>query len=453
MMRRLTAAALVLAFAAACAPKAPPTLPGEPRYPDFIFPRPPSSVSSAGQAGQREAWDALQAGNLAGAERELTQLLTGTPDNPALVASLGYVALARHDFDRAVARFDSAIILQPLLASALVGRALGLAQLGRASEALASLEAAQQADPSLDLTARIDALRFRAVEDAVGNARAAANAGKLDEARRDYEVAFTASPDSALLLRELAGVERRAGLHAGARAHLEKAVEVDPTDRPTRLQLADVLEEEGDTAGAVRQFQAAQGIERSPEVEAKLASLRERVDLAALPEQFRSISAAPTVTRGDMAALLGVRLPGLLRAAPERPAALVTDVAGTWAAPWIAAVLRAGVMEAFPNHTFQPAGLARRSDLAAVISRVLSLAATLDPARARNWQHDRVSFSDLLSTHPAFDAANRAVGARVLDPGPGGAFEPTRLLSGAEASEAVARLERLIGPRARGGGK
>ena len=37
-----------------------------------------------------------------------------------------------------------------------------------------------------------------------------------------------------------------------------------------------------------------------------------------------------------------------------------------------------------------------------------------------------------------------------LLPGPGGVFEPGRAVTGAEASDAVARLERLIGPRARG---
>jgi hypothetical protein len=145
--------------------------------------------------------------------------------------------------------------------------------------------------------------------------------------------------------------------------------------------------------------------------------------------------------------LLGVRLPGLLRAAPRRPASLVTDINGHWAAPWISSVLDAGVMEPFPNHTFQPQGQIRRAEFAAIVSRTLALASTLDPPRAKSWQRDHVSFPDLQPSHPAFDAASRAVGTHVLTVSSDGAFEPTRGVTGAEASEAVARLQQLIGPR------
>ena len=135
------------------------------------------------------------------------------------------------------------------MAAALVGRGLAFADLGRAADALASFEAAHAADPSLDLGARIDALRFRAVEDAVAKARADASGGKLDAARQEYQAALQVSPDSGLLLRELAGVERQLGDRVSARQHLERAMQVDQTDRPSRIQYADVLEEQGDIAG------------------------------------------------------------------------------------------------------------------------------------------------------------------------------------------------------------
>jgi tetratricopeptide (TPR) repeat protein len=446
-MRRLLAIAFSLVVVAACGPKIPPAAPGAPHYPDYVFPAPAANSPSADRAGQREAWDTLQAGNPGSAERQLNELLKRAPGDPSILASLGYVALAKRDADQAVARFNDSIAKQPALASALVGRGLAFADLGRAAEAVASFEAAHAADPTLDLNARIDALRFRAIEDSVARARADASAGKLDLARQDYQAALQVSPDSALLLRELAAVERQLGDKVSARQHLERAMQVDQADRPTRIQYADLLEEQGDVAGAVRALQAAQAIERTPEVETRLATLRERADLAGLPPEFRAIEESPTVTRAQVAALLGVRLPGLLRAAPKRPAALVTDVAGHWAAPWIAGVLDAGVMEPFPNHTFQPQGVVRRADFAAIVSRTLALASALDPPRAKNWQRDHVSFSDLQPSHPAFDAASRAVGTRILTTTADGAFQPTRPLTGAEATEAVARLQKLIGPR------
>ena len=109
-----------------------------------------------------------------------------------------------------------------------------------------------------------------------------------------------------------------------------------------------------------------------------------------------------------------------------------------------------GVMDAFLNHTFQPEGIVRRADLAGVVDRTLSLMAALDPPRAGRWQKDHATFPDLVPGHPAYDAASRAVSAKVLDPAQGGAFEPTRLVTGAEASDAIGRLEKMAGPKARG---
>jgi tetratricopeptide (TPR) repeat protein len=449
-MRPLLALVIVIATMAACAPKVPPAAPGAPHYPDFIFPAPEASAPASDIAAERAAWNALQAGDLAGAERAFGDVRKRTPNSASAAAGLGYIALARHDFDHAIARFDEAIALKPALAAALVGRGLAQAQSNRPADAIASFEAALAADPTLDLASRIEALRFRAVDDAVAKARTAAAAGRLDEARREYEQALVASPDSALLLRELAAIERRDGEAVQARAHLERAATLDPADRATRLQIADLMEASGDIEGATRALEAAQSIERTPEVDARLAALRDRADLAKLPERYRRIPEQATATRGDLAALLGVRLAALLHAAPARPSTLVTDVSGTWAAPWIAAVLRAGVMEAFPNHTFQPEAGIRRADLAAVVSRVLALGAAIDPPRSGRWPKDKVTFSDLPATHPAFDAASRAVGTGVLDAGAAGAFEPTRPVTGAEAVEAVLRLERLTGSSRRG---
>jgi tetratricopeptide (TPR) repeat protein len=449
-MRRLWALSLAIAATIACAPKVPPVAPGAPHYPEFVRPVPDTSAAATDVAAEGLAWGALQAGDVAAAERKFSEIRKRAPGSASALAGLGYVALAKHDFDDAIARFDEAVTLKPALASALVGRGLAQAQSNRASDAIASFEAAQAADSTLDLTARIEALRFRAVEDAVAKARTAAAAGRLDDARHEYEQALTASPDSALLLRELAIIERRGGQITQARVHLERAATLDPADRATRLQIADILEAGGDIAGATRALEAAQAIERTPDVDARLAALGERAELARLPERYRRIPDQTALTRGDLAALLGVRLASLLRAVPGHPSALVTDVSGSWAAPWITAVLRAGVMEAFPNHTFQPDGIIRRADLAAVVSRVLTLEAALDPPRSGRWPKDTVAFSDLSPTHPAYDAASRAVSTRVLDAGAGGAFEPTRPVTGAEAMDAVARLEKLTGAGRRG---
>jgi hypothetical protein len=138
-----------------------------------------------------------------------------------------------------------------------------------------------------------------------------------------------------------------------------------------------------------------------------------------------------------------VRLAPLLQSAPRRDEVVVTDVRSSWAVVWIMAVARAGIMDPFVNHTFQPDAPVRRVDLAQTVSRLLARVAPGNPTAARSWQSARVRFSDLSTTHLAYRSASMAVAAGVLTIGSDASFQPARPVSGAEAEESIARIEAL----------
>ena len=105
-----------------------------------------------------------------------------------------------------------------------------------------------------------------------------------------------------------------------------------------------------------------------------------------MPAEYQSIETAATVTRAQLAALIGVRLEPLLKRTDRATAVVITDTRANWASPWILSVARAGVMEVYANHTFQPAAPVRRADLARAASRVLALVADETPALAARWR-------------------------------------------------------------------
>ncbi len=450
MTRTVVVLTLVLVAAGpGCARTTPPVLaPTAPTYPDFLQPTTPATLPPGLGADLQAAWNQLQAGDPAAADRTYARVLKQAPGTAAALAGQGYVALAREDRERAVARFDAALTRDQGLAAAHVGRGQALLQLERPAEALASFEAAHAADPRLDLAPRIEALRFRVVDDTISRARALTAEGRLDEARAAYERAVAASPQSAVLYRELAVVEQRAGRDVEALAHLEKAIALDPDDRGSHLSLAAIREQAGDIDGALASYQAAQRIEMTSEVEGKLAALRERAELARLPAEFQSLATRPTASRADLAAALSLRLPGLLGRAPTRPTPVITDLRGHWARPWVLAAVRAGVMDAYANHTFQPGAIVSRADLAQAVARAVNLLATLGDRRAASWQQETPTFSDLTPEHPSYAAAAVAVAAGVLERAERNAFEPTRQVTGHELLEAITRLQRLAGPLA-----
>jgi hypothetical protein len=176
-------------------------------------------------------------------------------------------------------------------------------------------------------------------------------------------------------------------------------------------------------------------------VDAKLDAVRARIELARLPAEYRAIDTAAQITRGDLAALIGVRLAPLVQASRRPEAVVVTDARNHWAATWIMAVVRAGVIDPYDNHTFQPNGIVRRTDLALAMNRLLSRASAGSPAQARAWESARLKFSDLQPGHLAYPAASIVVAAGVMKTGADNAFQPQQIVNGPEAVAAVVRVE------------
>jgi tetratricopeptide (TPR) repeat protein len=410
-----------------------------------VFPAIPEGTLDAQATLIEFGWRYLQAGNMRTAERSFEEALTRQPQFHPAETGLGYVQLAERDAKNAVTHFDRALEQSANYVPALVGRGQALLELNRDSDALASLEAAVKADPSLtNLKGRIDLLRFRALQDSLERAKAAADAARWDEARAAYEQAIKASPESAFLYRDLGLVDRKSGDTAAALEHFRKAVEIDPNDARAHAQIAAILEEQNDPDAALAAYERARAIDPSEVSEATVTRVREASALLKLPPEYRAIPSAPVATRADIAALIGVRLAPLIAQARERQV-VITDVRTNWAQQWIVPVVRAGIMDTQPNYTFQPASRVRRGDLAQTVSRVLGLIAARDPARAKAWQGTAPKISDVSQGHLSYNAVSQAVASGVL-PLENGAFQLLRAVTGAEAADVIARLEALAKP-------
>jgi tetratricopeptide (TPR) repeat protein len=420
-------------------------VPGAPKHPEFLFPAPPEGTPPALVGGLDRGWQYLQLDDLRNAEREFSAALTLQPTFHPAEAAMAYVAMARGNEKDAATRFERALQADASYVPALVGRGQALLELERVGDALASFEAALAKDPNLaDLRSRVEVLRFRATQDMLARAKAAADAQRWDVAKAAYLQAIATSPDSAFLYRELAGVEQRAGQTLEAIDHYRKAVELDPSDARSLAALGTILEGQGDVLGALGYYERARSLDPSEVPEIVFARLRARAALAKLPPEYRAIPSGPTVSRGELAALIGIRLEALVARARPRPV-IITDLRKHWAQPWITAVVRAGVMDTLPNYQFQPDERVRRGDAALVVSRVLTLIAAEKPEFAKKWQGARVMVTDVSPAHLSYPAVSMSVAAGVM-PLANGGFDVLRAVSGADAFEIVGRLEALARP-------
>lgn len=410
-----------------------------------MFPAAPQGAAPAQVARVDRGWQYLQLGDFRNAEREFTSALRQQAAFHPAEAAMGYVALARGNEKDAVTRFERALQADAEYVPALVGRGRAFLEMDRPGDALASFEAALARDPSLtDLRSRVDVLRFRATQDMLARAKAAAEARRWDEARAAYQQAIAASPESAFLYRELAAVEHKAGQTDAALEHYRRSVQLDATDARSLAAIAGILEAQGDVMGALSAYERAAAVDANEVPGGAIARLRASVALAKLPEEYRAIPGQPSLTRAEVAALVGVRLESLIARTKPRQV-IITDIRSHWAQPWIAPVVRSGIMETLPNYEFEPSRRVRRGELATTVSRILTLIAGAKPDLAKKWQGARLSINDVSSTHLNYPAISMAVAAGVM-PLAAGNFDLLRPVTGAEAIDVVSRLEALARP-------
>jgi tetratricopeptide (TPR) repeat protein len=441
--RRLFGHALALALlltATACATHKP--APGPPvawRQPDI-----PQNLVSHTAAGERyqHAWSLIRGGDTRGGERELNALLKSDTAFYPAAASLGELRLQRQQYREAGTLFSQALALDPKYTPALVGAIDAHLGAGDDAGALTALRALLVVDPSRqDAKTRLEAVQLRVSQSELAMAERLRAGGQFAEAEAHLLSALDATPENGAVLRSLAAVALAKGDVTGAEGRARQAVALDAQDAAAHAALGDVLEAQGRYRDAATAYARAVAIDPRQAYRDRRTSLQSRAEAEALPESYRAIETAPTVTRAAIAAMLGVRLSALLERVPARVTEVVTDVRGHWAAPWILPVVRAGWIDARPNHTFQPAAVVRRADLARIVAAVLTSAAAL---RGRGVDvygaGSSPAFADVPRDHAAYRVAAIAVSAGIMT-ADGNRFAPAAAVTGSELVATIARLE------------
>jgi tetratricopeptide (TPR) repeat protein len=434
-VRRLLAVAFTggVLLLGSCAPRVVPPLPdGE----DYVYPtpRPEVEVSPKEREALEKAWRKVLSGDVERAVRDYRRILSRQPGLVSAETGLAYAHLRGGQAPAAAAQFVSALERSPEYVPALVGAGSTAFRRGDVDAALALYRRALDAAPDDPLVRkRAAALKLQVTERHLAAARAAAGAGDDELAIRQYRAALDVAPELAEMRLALAELELAHGDTEAAVATLRQ----DPSaNRDVQLRLGQILVGRGEYEEAREVYREL--LARDPgddEARQGERTAQEALDFQAQPEEYRRITSLPRATRADLAALLVVKVAALQRL-PAREPRLAVDTSGSWARESIAMVVGLGVMEVYPNHTFQPQATLRRADLARALSRVLD---------RLGWRGEAgPAPTDMRSSHLDHDAVRRVVGAGLMTLGTSGEFEPWQPVSGREAGEVVDALSRLV---------
>lgn len=433
--RRLMAAVLGVALAAGCA-TAPVRPTATPETEEFVFPRwPPGEVRAKEAQAIERAWHEVLAGEAAAAEKRLRKVLVDSPGLIPAEIALAYARLRAGAHADAVRGFASVLERKPDDVSALAGHGIALARGGNPEAALAAYARASALDPANEAVRRRRAeLRLQVTDSRVGAARAAVAAGSADRAVEQYQLVLQAAPELSGVRLELAGVLADRGDVEAAIAVLE----ADPAaERQVLLRLAELVFQRGEHERALQVYRRV--LEADPRDEETLAAarrVRETIEAQQMPEEYRRILDAPTITRADLAALMLVKVRRLAQA-PLGPGKVAIDISGSWAQDHIIRALALDLVTVYPNHTFQPGATVRRGDLARAVARALDLLQYPSGPAPR--------LSDMSSNNVFYYPAARAVAAGIMDLTEDGAFQSWRPVSGREATDVIEGLVRLVG--------
>jgi len=432
---------LLVVSAAACTSRIPVVT--SPDFPNFIFPYAPTEYAdSPSSEAQSRAWAYLQSGDLAGAAERFEIIAARDPNfYPASVA-LGWTKMAQGLHEAAINEFQAVLEEYSTYVPALVGVGEAFLGVDRLDMALENFEEAIRVNPSLRrITESIGGLRLRVMRNRLGEARAAAEKDNLQEAEKLYELVIKDSPDSGFLYVEMALLKQRRGLLDEALIEVRRAINLDRNDGEFLVVEGDLLEALGEFAAAEEVFRRADTVDPSPETASRLERAEERRRLARLPALYHAIPRRATVSRGELAALVGVQLEGLLdEASFSEFTPIITDSRGHWASQWILLLTRTRVMSVDAAYRFEPERSVNRGELSETVANVLVLLGSFNEL-ARDV---RASISDMSSQHLFYQSAALAVNTGVLATYSDGTFRPTTEISGAEAADAVQRLSAIV---------
>lgn len=433
-MRRSAPLVLVaVVLAVACAKR---VVPPPPEGEDYVSPLAAPGEVSAGEARElRSAWLDVLAGDPAAAARRYEKLLKRRPALFPAQVGLGYARLRAGRAAEAAAVFEAVLASRPDDVPALVGAGSTAFRGGDLDAAIGLYRRAQAVAPDDPLVRkRLGALRLQATERRMSLAQAALERGDAETAAREYTGALEAAPEVAGVRIALADLLVARGDVPGALALLE----ADPSgDRQAALRRGGLLMEQQEFGPAAEVYRDL--LARDPGDEAARAgerAARTGLELLSLPEEYRRLPEAERITRADLAALVVVRVRALGRAGAGEPRVAV-DIGTSWAREYVARALALGIMEVYPNHTFQPEAIVRRVDLARAAARALE---------RLGWPRSAASApADMSRSHLDYAAVERVLGAGLMSLSASGAFEPWRVVSGREAVEVVDALARLSG--------
>ena len=401
----------------------------------------PAAVSEVPQKLKKD-YEKLWTRFLAGMEdakvvKDLDRLLKKQKDFSAAVTIEAYVALYQRQDPLAVQKFEQVLSANPgnrIALYYLAELAFARGDYARSSDLYLKLIAVDKT--RTDLEAKRQKSLLLATDNLLQSAAKAEEEKRLAAAEELYRQTLGIAPHEPAFHAKLAELLVREQKWDEALVHYRTQLEFGGRNASVERNIAEALMNLGRTEEArvvLDRLRKEGSFDES--LDAKVNELEDLGRWGNDIELFREIKSTQVLTREQLAGLIIRYFPQV--AEFQQNPQIVTDTQSSWARTEVQVVVGVGLIDPFPNHTFQPSTRVTRGEFAMAISRLVRLL-SVSPSTA-----PPIPVSDLDSGSDLYPEIQLVLGHGLMTLKGVGTFGINGEVSGEEAVPAVARLLRL----------
>jgi tetratricopeptide (TPR) repeat protein len=429
---------LLLIFVLSCAPKAVQISPRQ-NYVDPLhntdLPATPSY-----QTGYQEY---LQ-GNQTKARTSFLELVKKRSDYYPAYLALAYSYSAEEKQDYAESYVRKALEIHPDYPQAHYFLSSILEAKQDYEGALAQLNEIEKIDPQYPALGQAqNILKLKVTEQYLNTGRKLADQNP-DEALKYLKTAHNMAPEIAQIPGEIAEILLKKNNCQEAIEYLKIAMDRSPDDVVMKTQLADCYVKLNEYQPAKTLYEElALQMPDDASIKQRLEQIKKSIFIEGLPSEYQNIPSTPEITRSQFAAYFSINLEALRKFRSEGQQ-IAVDIIGNWAQNYIQKVVNLGIMDVYPNRTFQPNQPLTKLDLARAVSRILEIVEL--SGKKQFSSNSPVDIPDVPPGHIYYSLVAKPIAAGVISLDTDGRFHLSRRVSGAEVLSVVNKLKTIMEP-------
>lgn len=407
----------------------------QPTPPSFYLDSPPPSIVANLSLDERlqteEAWRSIREGR---GEKAIKLFEKLSADNPMYHVGLGYSYYLLGQTQVALEHFKASLENFPGMNLAHLGSAQIYLEYGREEEAFSSLREVLKTEPEHPWAKpKYDYLKSKLTQESLDEALKFLEQKNIEKGKESLLKALHFSPDSLEAHLKLAEIYKNENNPKNALLHLKSALNKAPENPEILYAYGEILFETGAYKKSLEIFQKiAQQEPENQEVKSKIETLKNRLGIFELPSQYNKIPSLQAVTKEDVAALVAVKFQDILETPGKAPHILI-DIATSWASKFILTTTSLGLLDVYPNHTFQPKKIVTRAEMAETIYRLIKKLESQGYKFIRLINPEKIQISDVSPNNYYYQSIISVISYNIMSLRPDRSFNPDQPVSGQQA--------------------